>query len=56
MQGAGIVWDKATLDRFMADPDQVVPGHTMKPYGAIASAEERARIVAYLEASASADK
>src|SRR5262245_46694108 len=24
MQGAGIVWDKATLDRFIAEPDQVV--------------------------------
>jgi hypothetical protein len=28
-----------------------VPGHNMKFYGGIASAEDRARIVAYLEAS-----
>jgi cytochrome c len=51
MKDAGIVWDKATLDRFMANPDQVVPGHNMKPYGGLASAEERAKIVAYLEGS-----
>ena len=51
MKGADLVWDKATLDRFIADPDQVVRGHNMKPYGGIAKAEERAKIIAYLEAS-----
>jgi cytochrome c len=56
LQSADIVWDKATLDRFIANPDQVVPGHNMKPYGGIASAEERASIVAYLEASGGAEK
>jgi cytochrome c len=51
MKDAGLVWDKATLDRFIARPDEVVPGHNMKPYGGIASTEDRARIVSYLEAS-----
>jgi cytochrome c len=51
MKNAGLVWDKATLDRFIANPDEVVRGHNMKPYGGIASAEERAKIVSYLEAS-----
>ena len=51
MKDAGLVWDKATLDRFIARPDEVIPGHNMKPYGGITSAEERAKIVAYLEAS-----
>jgi cytochrome c len=50
MKDAGLVWDKATLDRFIADPDQVVRGHNMKPYGGMGSAEDRARIIAYLEA------
>jgi cytochrome c len=49
MKNAGVTWDKATLDRFIADPDAVVPGHNMKPFGGIASAEERAKIVAFLE-------
>jgi cytochrome c len=51
MKGADLTWDKATLDRFIANPDQVVSGHNMKPYGGLASAEERAKIVAFLEAS-----
>jgi len=51
MKDAGIVWDKVTLDRFIAKPDEVVPGHNMKPYGGIASAEDRGKIVSYLEAS-----
>ena len=49
MKKADIVWDKGTLDRFIANPDAVVPGHNMKPYGGIASTEERAKIIEYLE-------
>jgi cytochrome c len=50
LKGAGITWDKATLDQFIANPDQVVSGHSMRPYGGIASPDERAKIVAFLEA------
>ena len=50
LKGADLTWDKATLDRFIANPDQVVNGHSMRPYGGIASADERARIIAFLEA------
>jgi len=53
MKGADLVWDKATLDRFIANPEQVVAGHKMKPFGGIASAEDRARIIAFLETSGS---
>jgi cytochrome c len=49
MKGADLVWDKATLDRFIANPDQVVTGNKMKPYGGLASADERAKIIAFLE-------
>jgi cytochrome c len=48
MKGADMVWDNATLDRFIANPDQAIPGHNMKPFGGLASAEERAKIIAYL--------
>jgi cytochrome c len=51
MKGADLVWDTATLDRYLRNPDQVVPGNNMKPYGDLASAEERARIIAFLEAN-----
>jgi len=50
MADADIVWDEETLDRFIEDPDAVVPGHNMKPFTGVASAEERAKIIAYLKA------
>jgi cytochrome c len=50
MKSVGIVWDEATLDRFIANPDAVVPGNKMKPFGGVASADERAKIIAYLKA------
>ena len=52
MKSGDLIWDKSTLDRFIANPDQVVPGHTMRPYGGLASPEERASIIDYLEESA----
>ncbi|MEJ6788261.1 c-type cytochrome [Brevundimonas sp. BR2-1] len=39
----GLVWDAATLERFLADPDAVVPGTTM-PYQGGSAAERRALI------------
>ena len=51
MKGADLVWDRATLDRFISNPDQVIPGNNMKPYSGLTSAEERAKIVAFLEAN-----
>ena len=48
MKEAGFVWDEEKLDRFMAKPDEVVPGNNMKPYGGLASDEERKMIIAFL--------
>jgi hypothetical protein len=49
MKGADFVWDKDKLDRFIAKPDEVVPGNNMKPYGGLASAEDRAKVIEFLE-------
>jgi cytochrome c len=49
MKGSGITWDAATLDKFIASPETVVHGNAMKPFGGIADATERAKIVAYLQ-------
>jgi cytochrome c len=51
MKDADLTWDTKTLDRFIANPDQVVPGNRMKPYGGLTSAEERAKIIAFLQAN-----
>src|SRR4051812_34282854 len=37
MREADFVWDEAKLDRFIANPDEVVAGNNMKPYGGLAS-------------------
>ena len=47
MKRSGIVWNAATLDRFLADPLGTVPGTTMG-YAGIADARERADLIAYL--------
>ena len=49
MKGAGFVWDEEKLEHFMANPDEVVPGNNMKPYSGLASTEDRAKIVAFLQ-------
>jgi cytochrome c len=49
MQRADFVWDREKLERFIANPDELVPGNNMKPYGGLASSEDRARIVSYLQ-------
>jgi cytochrome c len=46
---ADLVWDKATLDRFIANPEAIVRGNKMQPYGGMSSADDRAKIIAYLE-------
>ena len=52
MQRSDVVWDAETLDAFIADPDTVVPGNTMKPYSGLTNADIRASIVSYLTGSA----
>ena len=49
MRGADFVWDEENLERFIANPDETVPGNTMKPYGGLASAESRVKLVAFLK-------
>ena len=48
MTGFGIVWDAANLDRFIENPEAVVPGNNMKPYTGIAAPEERAKLIEFL--------
>ena len=51
MKEADIVWDADKLDRFMTNPDALVSGNNMKPFGGVASADERAKVIAFLQAS-----
>src|SRR4051794_25988680 len=51
MKEAGFVWDEEKLDRFIANPDEVVPGNNMKPYGGLSSSDDRKKIIAFLAQS-----
>lgn len=45
---SGLVWDEATLDRFLAAPREAVPG-TKMTYAGVKDAAERADLIAYLK-------
>jgi cytochrome c len=49
MKNADLIWDRTKLDRFIENPDAVVPGNNMKPYGGLASADVRAEVIVFLE-------
>ncbi len=49
MKDSGITWDEATLDKFITNPNQVVSGNKMQPFGGVADAGERKKIVDYLK-------
>jgi cytochrome c len=44
---SGIVWTPETLDKFITDPQALVPGNRM-PYAGMANAGDRADLIAYL--------
>jgi cytochrome c len=47
MRRSGIVWTSESLNRFLADPQAVVPG-TRMPYSGMADAADRAALIQYL--------
>jgi len=48
MKGANFVWDEENLERFIAHPDETVPGNNMKPYSGLVSAESRGKLIVFL--------
>ena len=47
MKRSGIVWTPETLEKFIADPQAMVPANRM-PYAGMANASDRADLIAYL--------
>jgi cytochrome c len=48
MKRSGLTWDAATLDKFLENPQALVPG-TRMPYSGMADNGARAALVKYLE-------
>jgi cytochrome c len=46
-KSSGLIWDAATLDRYLTNPQAVVP-HTLMTYGGLTDAEKRAALITYL--------
>ncbi|HYD76596.1 MAG TPA: c-type cytochrome [Ramlibacter sp.] len=55
MKNSGIVWNEATLSKFLADPMNTVQGTTMTYLG-VTDPKERADLVAYLKQATQAGK
>jgi cytochrome c len=48
---SGIAWTPETLDKFITDPQAMVPGNRM-PYAGMASPSDRGDLIAYLQKAA----
>ena len=48
MKRSGIVWTPEALDKFIADPQAMVPANRM-PYAGMANPSDRADLIAYLQ-------
>jgi cytochrome c len=53
MRQSSIVWDEANLDAFIANPENVVHGNAMKPFGGIADPAQRKEIIGFLKSISS---
>jgi cytochrome c len=49
LRQSGVTWDEATLERWIGNPDAVIPSNNMKPYSGIPDAAVRKRIVDFLK-------
>ena len=45
---SGVVWSAETLDRWLSDPEKLIPGQKMNV--SVASAQDRLDLIAYLQA------
>jgi cytochrome c len=48
MRNAALTWDAASLDRYLKDPQESIPGNVM-PFSGVADGAQRAEIIAYLK-------
>lgn len=49
LRNSGITWDEAALQKFIADPDTVIPSNNMKPYKGITDEAVRRKIIEFLK-------
>ena len=52
MKSSGVTWDEATLDKFIANPESVIPNNNMKPFAGVPDPNVRKKIIASLKTGA----
>lgn len=52
MKSSALAWDAATLDRYLSDPQKVVPGNKM-PFPGLKTENERSAVISYLASTSS---
>lgn len=55
LKNSGITWTPEQLDKWIANPDAVVPNNNMKPYPGVADADQRRQIVEFLKSDTQLD-
>jgi cytochrome c len=51
LRQSGVAWNEATLERWIENPEAVIPNNNMKPYNGIADAAVRKKIIDFLKRS-----
>nr|HML29164.1 cytochrome C [Hyphomicrobium sp.] len=51
VKSSGITWDEASLDKFIANPNAVIPNNNMKPFGGVGDAATRKKIIDFLKSN-----
>jgi cytochrome c len=49
LKKSGITWDESSLDKFIANPNGLIPNNNMKPFTGIADAGTRQQIIEFLK-------
>jgi cytochrome c len=49
LRQSGVTWNEATLERWIENPEAVIPNNNMKPYSGLADAAVRKKIIDFLK-------
>jgi len=51
VKNSGITWDEGSLDKFITNPNGLIPNNNMKPFAGIADAGTRKQIIDFLKSN-----
>ncbi len=55
LKNSGITWTPEQIDKWITNPEAVVPNNNMKPFPGVADAEQRTAIISFLKSDAPSD-